>query len=218
MTWMAVLFLLSVCMLSVEVATGFGFLLKKLAPVLRGAALVAGGLLSVLALIQGMRAAVVQRYEVYLEGLPATLDGTVMVALSYLHLGTVLGQSWLAARAAQVQVERPNVVVLLGDVFEGHGQPEPALLAILRKLSARWASGRCWATMSRTAAAQIMWRCSKRPVPECWATPESNCAPASLWRVWRITLPVVMQAMAGCFCLGRLKGDLQGPSFCCLMQ
>ena len=136
MTWMAMLFLLSVCLLAVEVATGFGFLLTRFAPVLRGAALVAGSVLSVLALIQGLRAPVVQSYDVYLDGLPAQLDGTVIVALSDLHLGSVLGERWLAARVEQVRAERPDVVVLLGDVFEGHGLPQPELLATLRRLSA----------------------------------------------------------------------------------
>lgn len=136
MTWMAMLFLLSVCLLAVDVATGFGFLLKRFVPVLRGAALVAGGALSVLALMQGLRAPVMQSYDVYLDGLPAKLDGTVVVALSDLHLGAVLGERWLAARVEQVQAERPDVVVLLGDVFEGHGLPEPELLATMRHLSA----------------------------------------------------------------------------------
>lgn len=136
MTWMAMLFLLFVCLLAVDVATGFGFLLKRFVPVLRGAALVAGSALSVLALIQGLRAPVVQSYDVYLDGLPAKLDGTMVVALSDLHLGAVLGERWLAARVEQVQAERPDVVVLLGDVFEGHGLPEPELLATMRHLSA----------------------------------------------------------------------------------
>jgi uncharacterized protein len=136
MTWMAMLFLLSMCLLAVEVATGFGFFLIRLVPALRAAALVAGGVLSALALIQGLRTPVVQSYDVYLDGLPAQLDGTALVALSDLHLGSVLGERWLAARVEQVQAQRPAVVVLIGDVFEGHGLPQPELLASLRRLSA----------------------------------------------------------------------------------
>ncbi|HEY0665910.1 MAG TPA: metallophosphoesterase [Gallionella sp.] len=136
MTWMGVLFLLSACLLAVEIATGFGFLLKRSVPALRFAALVAGGVLAVLALIQGMRAPVVQHHDVYLGGLPAELDGTVIVALSDLHLGAVLGERWLAARVEQVGAERPDIVVLLGDVFEGHGRPGPELLATMQRLSA----------------------------------------------------------------------------------
>lgn len=136
MTWLAVLFLTSVALLAVEVATGFGLFLTRFVPYLRGAALAVGGMLSVVALIQGLRAPVIQNYDVYLDGLPAELNGTVIVALSDLHLGSLLGEQWLAARIEQVQAERPDVIVLLGDVFEGHGAPGKELLAALRRLSA----------------------------------------------------------------------------------
>lgn len=136
MAWMAMLFLTSVALLAVELATGFGFFLQRFAPRLRGAALVAGAVLSAIALVQGLRAPVVQSHDVYLARLPGELDGTVIVALSDLHLGSVLGERWLAARVEQVQAERPDAVVLLGDVFEGHGTPRPELLAVLRRLSA----------------------------------------------------------------------------------
>ena len=142
MTWMAVLFLMSVALFTVEVATGFGFLLTRFVPVLRGAALAVGCVLSVIALIQGLRAPVVQNYDVYPDGLSGELDGTVMVVLSDLHLGSVLGERWLEARVEQVRKERPDVIVLLGDVFEGHGAPGKELLAVLRRLSAplgKWA-------------------------------------------------------------------------------
>jgi predicted MPP superfamily phosphohydrolase len=136
MTCMAMLFLMSVTLFAVEVMTGFGFFLKQIVPSLRGIALIAGGVMSAIALVQGMRDPVVQCYDVYLARLPEELDGTVIVALSDLHLGPVLGERWLAARVEQVQVERPNVIVLLGDVFEGHGAPAKELLAVLRRLSA----------------------------------------------------------------------------------
>lgn len=136
MTWMATLFLVSVTLLVVDMGTGFGFFLKRYLPRLRGIALIAGALLSLLALVQGQRAPVVQSYHVYTDKLPANLDGTVIVALSDLHLGTVLGEQWLAARVAQVQAQRPDVVFLLGDIFEGHGATSPELITTLRRLSA----------------------------------------------------------------------------------
>ena len=135
-TWMAMLFLTSVALLAAEAATGFGFFLTKLAPRLRGAALVAGGMLSAFALTQGLRAPVVQSYDVYLADLHGEFDGVVIVALSDLHLGSMLGERWLAARVEQVRAERPGAVVLLGDIFEGHGAPGDELLAALRGLSA----------------------------------------------------------------------------------
>ncbi len=136
MNWMAVLFLASVFLLAVDLVTGFGFLMPRLAPWLRGWALVAGGALSVIALIQGLRPPVVQSYEVHLSGLPHEMDGTVLVAMSDLHIGSLLGERWLAARVAQVQEEEPDLVVLLGDLFEGHGQPQDGLVPVLGGLSA----------------------------------------------------------------------------------
>jgi predicted MPP superfamily phosphohydrolase len=136
MTWLAVLFLAFVALLVTDVITGFGFLLPRLAPRLRGWALLAACVLSVFALVQGMRPPVVRDYQVRLVGLPANLDGTVLVALSDLHLGSLLGERWLAARVAQVRALRPDIVVLLGDLLEGHGQAEGDLLADFRRLSA----------------------------------------------------------------------------------
>jgi len=136
MNWMAVLFLTLVSLLTIELVTLFGLLLPRIAPRLRGWALVAGGVLSMLALVQGLRPPVIQRYDVSLPGLPAEINGTVIVALSDLHLGSLLGERWLAARVAQVQAQRPDLVVLLGDIFEGHGKPREELLLTLRRLTA----------------------------------------------------------------------------------
>lgn len=136
MTWLGMLFLISVSLFAMDIATGFGFFLPRFAPGLRGAALAAGGMLSVVALIQGLRAPVVQPYDVYLDRLPGKLDGTVIVILSNLHLGPELGEHWLADRVAQVQAERPDLIVLLGDIFEGHSTPGKELLVALSRLSA----------------------------------------------------------------------------------
>jgi predicted MPP superfamily phosphohydrolase len=136
MNWMAVVFLLTVSLLTVDIITGFGFVLPKWAPFLRGFALAAGAVLSVIALVQGLRPPVVQNYEVNLSGLPPEMDGKVIVALSDLHVGTLISKQWLEARVAQVEAQQPDLVVLLGDIFEGHDQPKEELLAVLRRLSA----------------------------------------------------------------------------------
>jgi hypothetical protein len=136
MNWMAAVFLTTVCLLAVDVITGFGAFLPRLAPSLRGFALLAGAVLSVIALFQGMRPPVVKSYEVSLEALPRSMDGTVIVAMSDLHVGNLLGKEWLEARIRQVQAQKPDLVVLLGDIFEGHGRPRPDLLQVLHSLSA----------------------------------------------------------------------------------
>ena len=98
--------------------------------------MVTGGVLSVIALFQGLRPPVVKNYEVYLSGLPDEMEGTIIVAMSDLHLGSLLGDKWLEARVAQVQAQQSDLVVLLGDIFEGHGQPQWELIPVLRRLSA----------------------------------------------------------------------------------
>ena len=136
MLWMGTLFLLFLPLLTMDIITVFGFLVPRLAPTLRGLALFVGGVLSVIALVQGLRPPVVQNYEVRLPGLSNEMDGKVLVAMSDLHIGSLIGKRWLAARVAQVREAQPDLVVLLGDLFEGHGQPREELLPILRRLSA----------------------------------------------------------------------------------
>ena len=131
-----VLFLVSVCLFPVDLATGFGRYFSSITPRLRGWAMLGGCLLSVVATIQGVRAPVVINYEVRLKNLPAALDGTTLVALSDLHLGSVLGARWLESRVAQVQPLKPDIIFLLGDIFEGHGENTEDFAPIFRKLSA----------------------------------------------------------------------------------
>lgn len=134
--WLAVLFFTFVCLLAAEVVTGFGFLLKRLAPQVRGWALVASGVLTCVALVQGLRSPVVSDYTVRLAGLPAAQDSTVVVVISDFHLGTLLGERWLKARIAQVEALRPDLVFALGDIVEGHGGTEATLVPALRRLTA----------------------------------------------------------------------------------
>jgi uncharacterized protein len=118
-TWIGILFLLLVALLAVDLMTLFGWLWPRNAPALRGWALLAGALLSLIALVQGHRAPVVDNYEVRLAGLPAEMDGTVLVLASDFHLGAQLGKDWLEARIRQIQAERPDIVILAGDIAEG---------------------------------------------------------------------------------------------------
>jgi len=136
MTWMAVLFLTFISLLLIDIVTLFGFLMPRLSSSLRGWALMVGMILSIVALVQGLRPPVIQKYEVAIPGLPEAMDGTALVALSDTHLGSQLGERWLKARIDQVNAQRPDLVVLLGDIFEGHGAPENGLIETLKKLSA----------------------------------------------------------------------------------
>ncbi len=136
MNWMAVIFLLFIPLLAIDITTLFGILMPRISASLRGWALLAGALLSLFALFQGLRPPVIEPYEVSLPSLPKAFDGTVFVALSDMHLGSQLGERWLADRIAQVQALRPDLVVLLGDIFEGHSPPAGPLIAKFKQLSA----------------------------------------------------------------------------------
>jgi predicted MPP superfamily phosphohydrolase len=119
--WLGVLFLLFTCVLAADIVTGFGFLFRNHVPGIRGVALAAGLLLSMVAFVQGMRAPVVNDYEVHMENLPPKAHGLVVVAISDLHLGTILGEAWLRARVDQVNAFKPDLIVVLGDIIEGYG-------------------------------------------------------------------------------------------------
>lgn len=136
MTLLGILFLCFMPLLLVDFVTGFGFWCRACAPRLRGWALLGGLALAGLASVQGLREPEVVEYEAQLPGLPPERDGLVVVVLSDLHLGATLGPKWLEARIAQVQALRPDLVLLLGDVFEGHGPPEARTLAVLGTLHA----------------------------------------------------------------------------------
>jgi uncharacterized protein len=135
-SWLVMLFLTAVCLLVVDLGTGFGLFFSRRAPALRGWALLAGGVLSVLAAVQGLRPPVIRDYAVHLPGLPAGMENTVLVAMSDLHLGPLHGVEWLEARAAQVRALQPDLVVLVGDLFEGHGEPRPELWPVFGRFGA----------------------------------------------------------------------------------
>jgi predicted MPP superfamily phosphohydrolase len=136
MDWMGALFLYTVCMLAVDGVTGFGLFMPRMAPSLRGLGLILGGLLSAIAAFQGGRPPVVHEYEVSIPGLPADMDGMVVVGVSDLHIGMLIGSHWLKDLIAQIQEQKPDMVVLLGDVFEGRGLPPQGLIEDLKHLSA----------------------------------------------------------------------------------
>jgi predicted MPP superfamily phosphohydrolase len=136
MTWMAGLFLTFIPLLVTDLITLFGFLLPKVSPSLRGYALIVGAILSGMALFQGLRPPAVVKYEVNLTDLPAEMDGTLLVGISDTHIGTQIGKGWLEERIKQVNALKPDIIVLLGDIFEGHGLPEAQIIEAFKQLSA----------------------------------------------------------------------------------
>jgi predicted MPP superfamily phosphohydrolase len=172
MTWMGALFLVAVCLAATEIVTGFGFLFRRYAPMLRGWALIVGGAMAAIAVVQALRPPTVESYEVNVAGLPAELDGTVLVAISDLHLNSPLTRNWLENRVAQVQALHPDLIVLLGDIFEGHGPPKDELVAAMNHLAAPlgvWAvPGNHEHYGARGGASQPAVQSNFRVLRSCW--------------------------------------------------
>ncbi|MDY6831655.1 MAG: metallophosphoesterase [Thermodesulfobacteriota bacterium] len=138
MAWMGVLLLLATPLAAVDLATGFGLLFRHAAPLLRQWALITGGLLCLAALVQGLRPPVITHHDVRIAGLPTDMDNTLVAVLTDLHIGPLLGEKWLSKRIARVAALKPDLVVLVGDIVEGHGisGPHDRLAAALGRFSA----------------------------------------------------------------------------------
>jgi len=135
-TWIGFLLLLFSCLLVTDAVTLGGWLLPRLAPTLRSWATGVAGVLSIIALIQGLRPPVVRDYEVQLAELPPERDGLTLVAISDLHLGTLIGRQWLARLISRINELRPDLVVIVGDLLDGNVQRAEPLLPVLRELRA----------------------------------------------------------------------------------
>jgi uncharacterized protein len=134
--WMGTLFLLFAALVVCDVVTGGGLLLPHLAPTIRGWAAGCAVVLSAFALVQGLRDPVVRDYEVRLAGLPAERDGLVLVEISDMHLGTLIGGRWMARQVERVDALKPDLIVVDGDLVDGNvGAVEP-LLPVLKRLRA----------------------------------------------------------------------------------
>ena len=136
MHWTAALFLTTIVVLTADLVSGFGFFLPRVAGKLRGGALLTGLLLSILAIIQGLRAPVVSEHEIVLRGLPSELDGAVVAVTSDTHVGPMIGPEWLAERVEQLLDMKPDMILLLGDIFESHGNNYAELIPVLKSLHA----------------------------------------------------------------------------------
>jgi predicted MPP superfamily phosphohydrolase len=135
-TWVGLLFLLFALLVIVDLFTLGGVLVPRFVPALRGAAALVALILAGIGFVQGMRPPVVVDYEVRLPGLPKERDGLVMVAVSDLHLGTMIGEKWMARLIGRVDALKPDLVVIVGDLVDGEvGRLEP-LLPVLKTLRA----------------------------------------------------------------------------------
>lgn len=134
--WMGVLFLLVSALLLVDVGTGFGLWARPFVPAARlGGAAIALALAAV-ATVQGVRAPVVRHAGLRLAQLPPDAAGLRLAHLSDLHLGPLLGERWLAERVNQVLAERPDLVVITGDLIDSDSRHVEEMIPVLKRLQA----------------------------------------------------------------------------------
>ncbi|GHA78818.1 metallophosphoesterase [Cognatilysobacter bugurensis] len=136
MTWLGLLFVMTMCLLVADVLTGFGLWLRRHRPALIGIAAMAGLAIGAFGIWQAVRAPRVIEYEVMLDELPRALDGTVLAMVADLHLGAQRGPEWLAARVEQINALSPDAVVMVGDQVEGEPVRSELLPAVLQRLQA----------------------------------------------------------------------------------
>ncbi len=134
--WVGVVFLLLVALLAVDLATLGGCLFAETAPSIRGWAVIAALLLSAIGFVQGFRSPVVTEHEVRLAGLPKERDGLVLVAISDLHLGTLIGEPWMRRLIGRVTRLKPDVVAIAGDLVDSEVGGLERLVPALQTLRA----------------------------------------------------------------------------------
>jgi len=123
--WMGVLFLQFAALVVSDIVT-----LGRVSP---GMAVTVAGILAVIALIQGLRPPVVRDYEVALPGLSRELR---LIAVSDLHLGSLIGQRWATRLITRINALQPDLVCVVGDLVDGNVDHVEDLLPILRQLRA----------------------------------------------------------------------------------
>ncbi len=135
--WVGLLFLLLVCLLAADVVTGFGWLMPSLWRQARWLAVAAACVLSLVALVQGLRPPEVREHSVWVSGLRPEYDGLRIVQLTDLHVGPLFGADWLRQRVAQVDALRPDLVLVTGDLVDHDGVASESLAPLFRHLHAR---------------------------------------------------------------------------------
>jgi predicted MPP superfamily phosphohydrolase len=79
---------------------------------------------------------VVREYDIVMPGLPKERDGTRLLQLSDLHLGTLLNRRWLEQLIRRVTAMRPDLIAIVGDLVDGNAEHVQLLVPALRKLQA----------------------------------------------------------------------------------
>jgi len=134
--WMGTLFLLIPALAVVDAVTLFGLVLKPWVFPLRTAATLVALALAAVAWVGGVIMPRTVEMEVELPRLPAASDGTVVVHLSDIHLGTLIGKRRLQALIDRVETMHPDLVAVTGDLVDGDAGLVETLVPQLKAMTA----------------------------------------------------------------------------------
>jgi predicted MPP superfamily phosphohydrolase len=133
---MGTLFLLIPALLVIDAVTLFGLVLKPWVLHLRAVGTIAALALAVVAWIGGIIMPRTVEMEVEMPRLPAAADGLVVVHLSDIHLGSIIGKRRLSAIIERVETLRPDIVAITGDLVDADAGLVETLLPQLKTLTA----------------------------------------------------------------------------------
>lgn len=63
----------------------------------------------------------IKNLNIQIQNLPEQWEGKTIVQISDVHLGNVLGKGFLTKTVAQINDQKPNLVVITGDLLDGMG-------------------------------------------------------------------------------------------------
>jgi predicted MPP superfamily phosphohydrolase len=134
--WMGTLVLLLFTLGLVDLLTLFGLVLKNWVVPLRTAAIGVALVLAVAAWIGGYVRPRTVELEMEMRGLPAEADGLVVVHLTDLHLGALIGEQRLRSVIEQIEGMEPDLVAITGDLVDGDAGPVENMIPALETLTA----------------------------------------------------------------------------------
>ena len=134
--WMGTLVVLLPMLGIVDLVTLFGLVLKPWVVPLKTAAIGVGLVLAVVAWIGGYVRPRTVDLEVELPNLPASADGLVVVQLTDLHLGALIGERRLRSVIEQIDGMNPDLVVVTGDLIDGDAGTVETMVPALKTLTA----------------------------------------------------------------------------------
>lgn len=131
--WMGVLFIFVTYLLFADILSLFGYF-KALSVNLRYAAIVVSLLLTAFSFFQGYRTPAVREEKISVND-PA-LAGLRIVQISDLHLGVISGEKYLKRVVDKVNEQRPDIVLVTGDIIDTDGRDGKRFKELFRQIKA----------------------------------------------------------------------------------